>query len=132
VANGVCPFGRIIRVADAVGVKRVAEAVGVKRVAEAVGVRRVAIDVGVRRRAVLTATGEGGTAPLLHVTEVTNAFCKNPCGMFKSAGAVRFDGACRQSFMFDGVRPDGTSMKVFLTGSGIPLFVAPSSTAPGT
>mmetsp|Transcript_56460 Transcript_56460/g.165762 ORF Transcript_56460/g.165762 Transcript_56460/m.165762 type:complete len:119 (+) Transcript_56460:430-786(+) len=28
-------------------------------------------------------------------------------------------------FMFDGVRPDGTSMKVFFTGSGWPLLVKP-------
>jgi len=157
VANGICPFGRT-RVTEAVGVKREADAVGVKRAneaAEAVGVKRGAeaegdntalaedegdnkratVDVGARRIAVLTAkgedTGEDGTGQL-HITEVTSAFCKNPCGTFKSAGAVKFGGACRQSFMFEGVRPDGTSINVFLTGSGTPLFVAPRSTAPGT
>jgi len=160
VANGVCPFGTT-RVTEAVGVKREADAVGVKRAneaAEAVGVKRwaeaegdntalaeddgdnkrLSVDVGARRIAcvaVLTAkgedTGEDGIGPL-HITEVTSAFCKNPCGTCKSAGAVKFGGACWQSFMFEGVRPDGTSIKVFLTGSGTPLFVAPRSTAPGT
>mmetsp|Transcript_13848 Transcript_13848/g.37612 ORF Transcript_13848/g.37612 Transcript_13848/m.37612 type:complete len:149 (+) Transcript_13848:1279-1725(+) len=60
-------------------------------------------------------------------TEAAIALCKKPCGWLMSAGAVMIiDLAPEADAMPEGVSPDGTSMKVFFTGNGWPLFVTPS------
>mmetsp|Transcript_44109 Transcript_44109/g.118984 ORF Transcript_44109/g.118984 Transcript_44109/m.118984 type:complete len:97 (+) Transcript_44109:551-841(+) len=60
---------------------------------------------------------------------VSGSAWKQPIFLLKPAGAVIM--GSRQFFRLAGVRPDGTSTKVFFTGSGMPLFVAPSSTGAG-
>lgn len=47
--------------------------------------------------------------------------CMKPCGCPKSAGAVNTTWLLGSGFILDGVKPDGTSMKVFFTGKGLPL-----------
>mmetsp|Transcript_4775 Transcript_4775/g.10634 ORF Transcript_4775/g.10634 Transcript_4775/m.10634 type:complete len:203 (-) Transcript_4775:4-612(-) len=60
----------------------------------------------------------------------TMALWRNPGALVRSGGAVwQTTDLPVADFMPEGVRPDGTSMKVFFTGSGTPLLVAPSSVA---
>lgn len=55
----------------------------------------------------------------------TIALWRNPGGPWLNSAGAEATGSAFV-FMCDGVRPEGTSMNVFLTGSGTPLFVAPS------
>lgn len=51
----------------------------------------------------------------------TNPGAQSTCAGAVLRGLSFFPGECT------GVKPDGTSMKVFLTGSGTPAFVSPST-----
>jgi len=79
------------------------------------------------RVGVPTDVGEVGACP--HTTDVTSAFCKKPLDLLRSAGAVIIGADCLHGWQLVGLIANGTSMKVFFTRSGIPLLVAPRSTA---
>mmetsp|Transcript_9736 Transcript_9736/g.27477 ORF Transcript_9736/g.27477 Transcript_9736/m.27477 type:complete len:139 (-) Transcript_9736:124-540(-) len=77
-----------------------------------------------------TGDGDPWTGPAITwVIDATIALCKKPVELHKSGGAVITGCDFMASFMLEGVRPDGTSMKVFFTGNGTPLFVAPNKVA---